>query len=234
VNAQIRAQVHAIFSGAELPCGDLVRRGLLCPNDQAPSSPRSTRRGTLVQAEAHQANGTPMLNRLTSHANSKFHHHQNSTTPCMQLAAKAAVTTSARRGQSKPRLNLEFTRILSPLEAWPVIASTDFGDLVGPCQWRASDGRSRLYPIGLLYASHRNGSQINFTKLFTILLSHRAHHRQLELHSFRGWLPLTPHRRPGCFAGIAHNHSTNGALRWEPFPNPDHALIRPGTAPGCG
>src|SRR5882762_314922 len=227
VNAQIRAQVSGYLLAQNYREGDLVKKGeLLFQIDQHPfQAALDQARGQLAQAEAQLGKTELDVKRLTPLAKVNAISQQELDDAVQaNLAAKAAVT-SARAAVEQAQLNLEFTRILSPIEGIAGIAKAQIGDLVGSATGELTTV-STIDPIKAYY-SVTEQAYINFTKLFSDPGARTERTRQMELQLIFADGSTYP-REGRVYAVDRQINPTTGALRIEAlFPNPESAL-RPG------
>ncbi len=227
VNAQIRAQVSGYLLAQNYREGDLVKKGdLMFQIDQRPfQALLDQAKGQLAQAEARFGKTELDVNRLTPLARLKAISKQELDDAVQANLADQAAVTSAKAAVEQAQLNLEFTRILSPIEGIAGIAKAQIGDLVGPASGELTTV-STIDPIKAYY-SVTEQAYINFTRLFTDPTARTERTRQLELQLIFADGSTYP-REGRIFAVDRQISPTTGALRVEAlFPNPDHAL-RPG------
>lgn len=154
VNAVIKPQVTGYLVRQDYKEGEMIRKGrVLFEIDPRPfqaSLDQAT--GALRQAEAQNRNARENLARvkpLAAHnALSKRELDEATaavrTTGAQVVAARAAVRTA--------RLNLEFTKITSPIDGIAGIAQTQVGNLVGPAQTGALTTVSTIDPIKVYFS----------------------------------------------------------------------------------
>ena len=94
------------------------------------------------------------------------------------LEAKAAVV-SAKAQVEQAQLNLEFTKITSPIDGIASIAKAQIGDLVGPATGELTTV-STIDPIKAYYRVTEQ-AYINFTKLFSNEIERADRLKQLEI-----------------------------------------------------
>jgi membrane fusion protein (multidrug efflux system) len=140
------------------------------------------------------------------------------------LEAKAAVL-SAKAQVEQARLNLGFTRIVSPIDGIASIAKAQIGDLVGPSTGELTTV-STIDPIKAYY-NVTEQAYINFARLFTKENDREARLKQLEIQLILADGTVYP-QIGRIYAPDRQIGPTTGALRLEALvPNPDSAL-RPG------
>jgi membrane fusion protein, multidrug efflux system len=122
-------------------------------------------------------------------------------------------------------LNLEFTKITSPIDGIASIAKAQIGDLVEPATGELTTV-STINPIKAYY-NVTEQAYINFTKLFSTESDRYARLKQLEIELILTDGTAYSHKGT-IYAADRQIGPTTGALRLEAlFPNPDYAL-RPG------
>ena len=154
VNAVIRPQVTGYLVRQDYKEGEMIRKGrVLFEIDPRPfQAALDQATGALRQAEAQNRNARENLARvkpLAAHnALSKRELDEATaavrTTGAQVVAARAAVRTA--------RLNLEFTKITSPIDGIAGIAQTQVGNLVGPAQTGALTTVSTIDPIKVYFS----------------------------------------------------------------------------------
>jgi membrane fusion protein (multidrug efflux system) len=162
VNAQIRAQVAGLLLKQNYANGGLVRTGApLFEIDPRPfQAALNQAKGNLEEAKANLQQAQARLGktqidvvRYTPLAKeSAISQQELDDAVQANLAAKAAVEgaqaaiAGARAAVENAQLNLDFTRIIAPIDGVAAIATAQIGDLVGP-QSGALTSVSTLNPI---------------------------------------------------------------------------------------
>jgi len=227
VNAQIRAQVTGYLVNQNYREGDPIKKGdLLFEIDPRPfKAALDQARGLLAQAEAKLGKTELDVKRYGPLVKTKaISQEEYDDAVQANLAAKAAVV-SATAQVEQAQLNLEFTRITSPIDGIASIARAQLGDLVGPATGELTTV-STVSPIKAYY-SVTEQAYINFTKLFTTESDRYDRLRQLEIELILTDGSVYPHKGR-IYAADRQIGLTTGALRLEAlFPNPDYVL-RPG------
>jgi membrane fusion protein (multidrug efflux system) len=227
VNARIGAQVSGYLLAQDYRDGEPVKKGdLLFEIDPRPfQAALDEARGALAQADARNAKATLDVNRYAPLIeNRAISQEEYDDAVQAQIEAKAAVV-SARAVVEQARLNLEFTRIISPIDGMPDIPKAQIGDLVGPASGELTTV-SQTDPIKA-YFSISEQSYLAFTRRFAT-----DRDRDEQLRHFAAELVLpdgSPYSRKGSIFAIDRSvGETTGALRVEAvFPNPNGSL-RPG------
>lgn len=227
VNATIRAQVSGYLIAQDYREGDAIKKGdLLFEIDPRPfQAALDQAKGLLAQAEARLGKTELDVKRYAPLLQDRaVSQEEYDDAVQANLEAKAAVL-SAKAQVEQAQLNLDFTRITSPIDGIASIAKGQIGDLVGPGTGELTTV-STINPIKAYY-NVTEQAYINFTKLFSTQIDRAERLQQLEVQLILGDGTVYPQSgriyTPDREIGI-----TTGALRLEArFPNPDGAL-RPG------
>jgi len=227
VNAQIRAQVAGYLQTQDYREGDLVKKGdPLFQIDPRPfQAVLDQAKGVLAQAEARFGKTELDVKRYAPLVKDKaISQEEYDDAVQADLEAKAAVV-SAKAQVETAQLNLEFTKITSPIDGIVSIAKAQIGDLVGPSSGELTTV-STIDPIKAYY-NVTEQAYINFTRLFLTESNRNERLKQLEIE-----LILTDGKayplKGKIYAADREIGATTGALRLEAlFPNPNNAL-RPG------
>jgi RND family efflux transporter MFP subunit len=217
VNAQIRAQVTGYLLTQNYREGDPIKKGdLLFEIDPRPfKAALDQAQGLLAQAEAKLGKTELDVKRYGPLVKDKAISQQEYDDAVQaNLEAKAAVV-SAKAQVEQAQLNLEFTKITSPIDGIASIARAQIGDLVGPVD-----------PIKAYY-NVTEQAYINFTRQFTTENDRYGRLRQLEIDLILTDGTVYP-LKGKIYAADRQIGLTTGALRVEAlFPNPGNSL-RPG------
>jgi RND family efflux transporter MFP subunit len=227
VNAQIRAQVTGYLLTQNYREGDPIKKGdLLFEIDPRPfKAALDQAKGLLAQAEAKLGKTELDVKRYGPLVKDRaISQEEYDDAVQANLEAKAAVV-SANAQVEQAQLNLEFTRITSPIDGIASIARAQIGDLVGPASGELTTV-STIDPIKAYY-NVTEQAYINFTKLFATESDRYGRLRQLEIDLILTDGSVYSHKGK-IYAADRQIGLTTGALRLEAlFPNPDGAL-RPG------
>ncbi|HEX4645403.1 MAG TPA: efflux RND transporter periplasmic adaptor subunit [Verrucomicrobiae bacterium] len=227
VNAQIRAQVTGYLLTQTYREGDTVKKGdLLFEIDPRPfKATLDAAKGQLAQAVARLGKTELDVKRYAPLVKDKaISQEEYDDAVQANLEAKAAVV-SAQAQVEQAQINLDFTRIVSPIDGIASIAKAQIGDLVGPGTGELASV-STLDPIKA-YFNVTEQAYINFTKLFSDETLRNERVRQLELQLLLADGTIYPHEGR-IYSPDLKIGPTTGALRIEArFPNPGNAL-RPG------
>jgi RND family efflux transporter MFP subunit len=227
VNAQIRAQVTGYLLTQNYREGDPIKKGdLLFEIDPRPfRAVLDQAKGVLAQAEAKLGKTELDVKRYGPLVKDKaISQEEYDDAVQANLEAKAAVA-SAKAQVEQAQLNLEFTRITSPIDGIASIARAQIGDLVGPASGELTTV-STVDPIKVYY-NVTEQAYINFTRLYATEAKRYERLRQLEIDLILTDGSVYP-LQGRIYAAERQVGLTTGALRVEAlFPNPDYAL-RPG------
>jgi membrane fusion protein (multidrug efflux system) len=227
VNAQIRAQVTGYLLTQNYREGDPIKKGdLLFEIDPRPfKAALDQARGVLAQAEAKLGKTELDVKRYAPLVKDKaISQEEYDDAVQANLEAKAAVV-SAKAQVEQAELNLEFTKITSPIDGIASIARAQIGDLVGPATGELTTV-STVDPIKVYY-NVTEQAYINFSKQFTTENDRYGRLRQLEIDLILTDGTVYP-LKGKIYAADRQIGLTTGALRVEAlFPNPGNSL-RPG------
>jgi RND family efflux transporter MFP subunit len=227
VNAQIRAQVTGYLLKQNYREGDPIKKGdLLFEIDPRPfQAALDQAKGLLAQTEARFGKTELDVKRYAPLVKDKaISQEEYDDAVQANLEAKAAVV-SATAQVEQAQLNLEFTRVTSPIDGIASIAKAQIGDLVGPASGELTTV-STVDPIKAYY-NVTEQAYINFTKQFSTESDRYGRLRQLEINLILTDGTVYP-LKGKIYAADRQIGPTTGALRVEAlFPNPGGAL-RPG------
>ncbi len=227
VNAQIRAQVAGYLQTQNYREGDPIKKGdLLFEIDPRPfQAVLDQAKGLLAQAEARLGKTELDVKRYGPLVKDKaISQEEYDDAVQANLEAKAA-TVSAQAQVEQAQLNLEFTKITSPIEGIASIAKAQIGDLVGPATGELTTV-STVDPIKAYY-NVTEQAYINFAKQFLTEGDRYGRLRQLEIELNLTDGTVYP-QKGRIYAADRQIGLTTGALRIEAlFPNPNYSL-RPG------
>jgi RND family efflux transporter MFP subunit len=224
VNAQVRAQVSGYLVKQDYKEGSAVRQGdLLFEIDPRPfAAALSQAEGVLAQAQAQLGKAELDVARYTPLARDRAISQEELDNAVQARLAAEAQVASARAAADLARLNLGFTRIVSPVDGISGLIRAQIGDLVGPTSGALTtvskvDPIKAYFPISeQAYLGFREreagAAAIPAGTKFELILSDG-----------------TSYDRKGEFYAIDNQVDGNtGTLRVVAvFPNPD-GLLRPG------
>ena len=227
VNAQIRAQVTGYLLTQSYREGDAIKKGdLLFEIDPRPfKAALDQAKGILAQAEARLGKAQLDVKRFAPLVKDKaISQEEYDDSVQANLEAEAAVV-SAKAQVEQAGLNLEFTRITSPIDGIASIARAQIGDLVGPGTGELTTV-STVDPIKVYY-NVTEQAYVDFTRQFTTESDRYGRLRQLEIDLILTDGTVYP-LKGKIYAADRTIGLTTGALRVEAlFPNPGNSL-RPG------
>ncbi len=180
VNAQIRAQVTGYLMAQNYHEGDPIRKGdRLFEIDPRPfQAALDQAKGVLTQAEAREGKTDLDVKRYKPLVKDQaISQEEYDDAVQADLEAKAAVV-SAQAQVEQARLNLEFTKITSPVDGIASIARAQIGDLVGPSTGELTTV-STIDPIKAYY-NVTEQAYINFTRLYSTESNRYDRLKQLE------------------------------------------------------
>ncbi len=228
VNTQVRARVTGYLvsqnykEGAQVKEGDLLfqidPRPLQAALDQA--------RGDLARAEATERLASANLKRANELFAGKVISAQERDTSATNYNTAKADLKAQQAAVETAQLNLEFARIISPVDGIAGIATAQIGDLVGPnsAQTGPLTTVSTIDPIKA-YVTITEQDYIEFARRLARGKEQRDHDLELEMILADG--SIYPHKGTFYFADRQVDVTT-GAMRVAAlFKNPD-ALLRPG------
>ena len=227
VNAQIRAQVTGYLLAQDYREGDKVKKGdPLFEIDPRPfQAALDQAKGLLAQAEARFGKTQLDVKRYAPLVKDKAISQEEYDDAVQANLESQAAVVSAKAQVGQAQLNLEFTRIISPIDGISAFAKAQVGDLIGPTGGELTTV-STIDPIKA-YFSITEQDYINFTRQFTTDSARNEQIKHLEAELL---LPDgTVYPLKGKIHAIDRSIGlTTGALRVEAFfPNPGNTL-RPG------
>ncbi len=227
VNATIRAQVTGYLTVQDYREGDLIKKGdLLFEIDPRPfQALLDQAKGQLAQADARLGKTELDVKRYGPLVKDRaISQEEYDDAVQANLEARAAVL-SAKAQVEQAQLNLDFTRIISPIDGIASIAKGQIGDLVGPATGEMTTV-STIDPIKAYYIVPEQ-AYIAFAKRFSDEVDRMERLKQLEIHLLLADGSVYPHQGK-IVAADRQIGTTTGALRLEAvFPNPGYSL-RPG------
>ena len=228
VNATIRAQVTGYLIKQDYAEGDLVKTGdVLFQIDPRPfREALGQALGNLAQVEAQHENAEANLDRVrTLAAENALSKKDLDDATGAERSTNAAVI-AARAAVEKARLDLDFTRIVSPINGMAGIARAQVGDLVGPNQGAELATVSTIDPIKVYYTINEQ-AYIDFMKRFPSEAAGMEQARKLDIEMILG--DGSPYPYKGKFYAFDRQVDVRtGTLRVAAtFPN-HRSLLRPG------
>ena len=227
VNATIRAQVTGYLIAQDYREGDPIKKGdLLFEIDPRPfQAVLDQAKGQLAQAEAKSGKTELDVKRYAPLVkNRAISQEEYDDAVQADLEAKAAVL-SAKAQVEQARLNLDFTKIVSPIDGIASFAKGQIGDLVGPGTGELTTV-STIDPIKAYY-NVTEQAYINFANLYMKESERSDRLKQVQIQLVLADGTVYP-QAGNIYAPDRQIGTTTGALRLEAlFPNPDQTL-RPG------
>jgi membrane fusion protein, multidrug efflux system len=241
VNADVRAQVTGYLMKQGYLEGAYVKKGeLLFQIDPRPfQAALDQAQGQLAQAKATLANAEAVevrtqldVNRYTPLAKEQAASQQDLDNSIQNnLAAKATVETAKAQIKTyeaaveTARINLDFTRLIAPIDGIAGQALLQVGALVSPASGPVTSV-STLNPIKV-YFTVGEPQYLAFRNLYPSDESREQAHKNLHLQLILADGSVYPHEGTFYFADRQVNEST-GAIRLAAlFPNPAN-ILRPG------
>ncbi len=228
VNATIRAQVAGYLIRQDYKEGDPVKKGQMlfeidprtfqAALDQAQAT-LSQMEALYADAHANLLRNKPLFDQeVLAKKNLDASVAADKSAESQVLAAKAAV--------EKARLDLDFTKITSPIDGVAGFAKAQVGDLVGP-QTGELTTVSTIDPIKVNFAVNEQTYSDHMKRFATDFASGYKQAQQLEVELISEDGSLYPHK--GKFHAIDRGVDVRtGTLRVEAvFPNPNY-FLRPG------
>ena len=227
VNAKIRAQVTGYLMAQDYQEGAQMKKGdLMFQIDPRPFQAAVDKaRAQLAQAEAQFDKAELDVKRYTPLAKEKaISQEELDDAVHASMEAKAAVA-SANAAVETAELNLEFTKITSPIDGIAGMAQAQIGDLVGPASGELTTV-STVDPIKV-YFTVTEASYMDYMNRYSDEAKRAEYERHLELELILGDGTVYPRKGKFYFADRQVDVRT-GALRVAGlFPNPGRVL-RPG------
>jgi membrane fusion protein (multidrug efflux system) len=220
VNAQIRAQVTGYLLKQNYREGDPIKKGdLLFEIDPRPfQAALDQAKGHLAQAEARFGKTKLDVKRYGPLVKDKaISQEEYDDALQANLEAEAAVV-SARAQVEQSQLNLEFTKISSPIDGIASIAKAQIGDLIGPASGELTTV-STVDPIKAYY-NVTEQAYVNFARKYMTEADRYAQLKQLEIELILTDGAAYP-LKGQIYAADRQIGQTTGALRLAAlFPNP--------------
>lgn len=227
VNAQIRAQVTGYLLTQNYVEGSQVKKGdLLFQIDPRPfEATLDQAKGNLAQAQAQLGRTQLDVKRLAPLAKVNAISQQELDNAVQANLAAEAQVKSAQAAVENAQLNLNFTKVTSPIDGVAGLAQAQIGDLVGPNSGPLT-AVSVVDPIKV-YFNVSEQQYLNYRRQHTDPTERQAHEQELELELILADGSIYPQK--GKFLFVDRQVDVNtGTLRITgAFPNPNFVL-RPG------
>lgn len=228
VNASIRPQVTGYLTRQNYVEGDIVKKGqILFEIDPRPfRAALDQAKGNLSQFTAQWENAKATLDRVKPLValNALSKKDLDDATGA-ERSAKAQVV-AARAAVENARINLGFTRIISPIDGVAGFATTDIGSLVGPALGAELTTVSTIQPIKIDYSINEE-AYIDFMRRFSSDAAGLSAARKLRIELVLADGTKYPYK--GNFYALDRQVDVRtGTIKVEAlFPNPRN-LLRPG------
>jgi RND family efflux transporter MFP subunit len=242
VNANVKAQVTGYLLRQEYKEGSSVKKGqLLFQIDPRPfqatldqaKAQLAQAKAQLVNAEANQRKSQLDVERYTPLAKEQAATQQDLDNAVQtNFANTATVETSkaqikaAEAAVETAQINLNFTRVISPIDGVAGLAQNQVGDLVSTNSSSPITTVSTVDPIKV-YFTPSEQEYLAFTRQFPTLASREAETRRLSMELILA--DGTPYAHPGKieFANRQVDQNTGTIRIAALFPNPGN-ILRPG------
>lgn len=227
VNAQIRAEVSGYLLTQNYREGSVVKKGqLLFQIDPRPfEALLEQANGKLAQDQAQQSRTQWNVERYAPLAKQNAISQQEYNDAVQANLAALAQLKADQAAVQAAELNLQFTKISSPIEGLAGMAQAQIGDLVGP-SGPILTTVSDINPIKV-YFNATEQDYLAYTRLHTNPVERAIHERELRLELILTDGSVYPERGHFYFAGREINPTTGTIQLAGLFPNADYVL-RPG------
>ncbi len=227
VNAQIRAQVAGYLHSQDYSEGSEVKKGdLLFEIDPRPfQAALDQAKSKLAQDQAQESRTKWDVERYAPLAKQNAISQQEYNDAVQSNLAAQAQVKADDAAVEAAHLNLEFTRITSPIDGLAGIAQAQIGDLVGP-NGPVLTTVSKIDPIKVYFTASEQ-SYLAYRHEYTNATERAAHEKELQLQLILADGSVFPHPGKFSFAGREVNPTTGTIQLVGIFPNPGFTL-RPG------
>ncbi|MCU1310747.1 MAG: efflux transporter, family, subunit [Candidatus Angelobacter sp.] len=242
VNANVKAQVTGYLLRQEYKEGSLVKKGqLLFQIDPRPfqatldqtKAQLAQAQAQLVNAEANQRKSQLDVERYTPLAKQQAATQQDLDNAIQtNLANRASVETSkaqiqaAKAAVETAQINLNFTRVVSPIDGVAGLAQNQVGDLVSAGSSSPITTVSTVDPIKV-YFTPSEQEYLTFNRQFPTAASREAEERRLPIQLILADGTTYAHEGRVQFANRQVDQSTGTIQIAALFPNPGN-ILRPG------
>ena len=227
VNAQIRAEVAGYLRSQDYTEGSEVKKGdLLFEIDPRPfQAALDQAKSKLVQDQAQESRTKWDVDRYAPLAKQNAISQQEYNDAVQSNLAARAQVKADEAAVEAAHLNLEFTRITSPIDGLAGIAQAQIGDLVGPTG-PVLTTVSQIDPIKAYFTASEQ-SYLAYRHAYTNAAERAAHEKDLQLQLILADGSTYAHPGKFSFAGREVNPTTGTIQLVGVFPNPGYTL-RPG------
>ena len=227
VNAQIRAQVAGYLLSQDYTEGSEVKKGdLLFEIDPRPlEAVLAQTRSKLAQDEAQESRTRWDVERYAPLAKQNAISQQEYNDAVQSNVAAQAQVKADEAAVEAAQLNLNFTRITSPIEGLAGLAQAQIGDLVGP-NGPVLTTVSTINPIKVYFTASEQ-AYLAYRRQYTNAMERSVHEQELELQLILA--DGSTYAYPGkfFFAGREVSPTTGTIQLAGIFTNPAYVL-RPG------
>jgi membrane fusion protein (multidrug efflux system) len=222
VNATIRAQVTGYLVQQNYREGAFVKKGaVLFEIDPRPfAAALEEAEGVLARHEARRINAKADLARIAPLAGVNALSKKELDAAVAAEGSAQADVKAARAAVEKARVDLGFTKIISPIDGIAGIARAQIGDLVGTQQGAELTTVSTVDPIKVYIAASEQ-EYLRFMEQLT------GRNQDISLDLFLADGSLYPHKGRFAFADRQVSVKTGTITVATYFPNPGN-LLRPG------
>jgi membrane fusion protein, multidrug efflux system len=227
VNAQIRAQVTGYLLSQNYTEGSEVQQGaLLFQIDPRPfQAMLDQAKGKLAQDRAQESRTRWDVERYAPLAKQNAISQQEYNDAVQSNLAAQAQVKADQAAVESAQLNLDFTKILSPIDGLADIARAQIGDLVGP-SGPVLTTVSTVDPIKVYFTASEQ-SYLAYRRQYTNSAERLTHEQGLELQLILADGSLYQYLGKFYFAGREVSPTTGTIQLVGLFPNPGYVL-RPG------
>jgi RND family efflux transporter MFP subunit len=242
VNADIKAQVTGYLLKQEYKEGSFVRKGQLlfqidprpfqASLDQAKAQLEEAR-ARLANAQANQRKSQLDVDRYTPLASEEAATQQDLDNAIQTNLANLAVIETdkasikaAEAAVETAQINLNFTRVISPIDGIAGLAQNQVGDLVSATSNAPITTVSTIDPIKV-YFTPSEQEYLAFAREHPTDAAREQHSRQTEIELILADGTTFPHKGSIEFANREIDQSTGTIRIAALFPNPDN-ILRPG------
>ncbi len=222
VNATIRAQVQGYLISQDYREGDFVRKGqVLFKIDSRPfQAALEQAKGQLTEQQARWSTAKANLERMKPLVEQNAVSKKDFDDAVGAEQGAMAGVVAAQAFVDKAKVDLDFTRITSPIDGIAGIATAQLGDLVGPASARELTVVSTINPIKV-YAPMSEQEYLNYAQ------SRPGHASRMPLDLLLADGSTHPHKGTFVFADRQVDVRTGTIKVAALFPNPGNVL-RPG------
>jgi membrane fusion protein (multidrug efflux system) len=228
IDAEIRAQVSGYLLSRDYREGTLVKTGdVLFRIDARPfRATLDQARGDLERARAQRAKAEQDVARFTPLARDGAVSQQELDNAIQAARAGRAAVESAQAMVDKAAVDLDFTRITSPIDGIAGVANAQVGDLVGPGASKPLTTVSQVDPIQVATPISER-EYLRFAQQIRATLEEGPTTNQYPLRLVLADGSVHPHPGRVSVTGREVDPSTGTIMLKSEFPNPDFT-VRPG------